>query len=186
MEIIHEIKGVQVTQFPTVAAALLAGLGKGYAKKSSRLVSELLLLLTNDRPKQLGEELHAELDWRAEQLNYPLLQRGEAPEPYERTLALVAVEQELVVSDFYKALAEKKYHPADLNESMSYLSLTSRMVDIEVVFCLGKRFLDNTLQERRLLTRKSGGVIEFPLYYPHVTKLKRFYNVVAVREEETH
>lgn len=179
MDITYEVKGVEIVPFPTVAAALLAGLGKDYLQRPAPSFFEGLLSKRRGRKE---EQLQRELAWRKEQLNRPLSGAHEVLEPYQKTLALVSVGREIGVHAFYEALTAEKYYPANLNEGMAYLQCMAG-VDIETVFHLGKRFLDDALLERRLLTRRSDG-FEFVPYYPRMTKLKPFYHVVVVKEEK--
>lgn len=173
MKIEHEIVGVGITRYRTIAHALALIQGKHHLHDFSSFVLSTMRL---DRKKE--EDLPL-LDL----LHEPLRREYEGAETYEKTLALVSLEKEMLVQDFCKTLDERGYYPASTSESASYLlALMHRGTRAYPLFHLGTAIRDEKFQEYRLLMREDDK-IEFIPFYPATTKLKAYYLIVAVKKE---
>lgn len=173
MNIEHEIVGVSVIRCRTIAHALALTQGKHHLHDlSAFILGTMRLDRRSERDLALLNILHE-----------PLWRDYEGAEEYEKTLALVSLEKEMLVPDFRKALGELGYYPASMSESASFLmALMHRGTKAYPVFHLGTAIRDEKFQEYRLLVRE-GGVTEFIPFYPAATKLKAYYLIVAVKKE---
>lgn len=173
MNIGHEIVGVSVFRYRTVAHALVPT----QRKHHPRDLAALVLGMTRLNKQNQGDPALLSV------LQEPLWQGYEGAKGYERTLALVSLEKEMLVPDFRRALDERGYYPASMSESASYLiALMRRGTEAYPVFHLGTVIRDEKFREYRLLVRE-GGVTEFVPFYPATTKLKAYYLIVAVKKE---
>ena len=173
MNIEHEIDGISVTRYPTIAHALALTQGKHHLHDLPAFI------LSTMRLDRRSEEDLALLNI----LHEPLWRDYEGAEGYEKTLALVSLGKEMLIPDFRKALDEQGYYPASMSESASYLvTLMHQGTRAYPVFHLGTAIRDEKFREYRLLVRE-GGVTEFIPFYPAATKLKAYYLIVAVKKE---
>lgn len=173
MNIEHEIAGIKVIRYRTVAHALALTQGKHHLHD---LPAFILSTMRLDRRSEEGLAL-------LNILHEPLWQDYEGAGEYEKTLALVSLEKEMLIRDFCKAIGEQGYYPASMSESASYLvALMHSGTRAYPVFHLGTAIRDEKFREYRLLVRE-GGVTEFIPFYPAATKLKAYYLVVAVKKE---
>lgn len=172
---IEHMENVRVVRHHTEAEAVIAGLGKHALNGvSNRILSLLHLERTDPAERELAEVLRS-----------PLWREYEGEPVYDRTCALVSLEGDMGVHEFYEELAEKDYFPASVSEGMSYLPvLSANKIEVETVFHLGTATFvgEHNEKERRLLTRKQGSVELIPFY--HATRLKPHYHIVVVRKAE--
>ena len=171
MRIEHEIKDVKVVRYGSIADALSPLYGKGsYEKQRTDIVGSLM-----------SGELHV-VHPHIRALHERLSRVHEGEPTYRRTCALVTLEREWKVREFYDALADREYYPAGVSEGVSYLLLLkSHKAITGSVAHLGTRILDEQFREQRLLTKEDGNVELIPVYGE--TKLKPYYRVVVVKKE---
>lgn len=168
MKIEYEIQDVKVIRRRTIAEALALHPDVYHLDMFSGLLSGDFLVKNPSSPEALYK---------------PLLQEHEGEEVYWRTCALATLGEEWRVSEFYQALRGKGYYPAGMSESSAYLSaLKERGVEVSTIIHLGTCIIDDTCREQRLLTRGNTKVELVPWYT--ATKLKSYYHVVVVKEEE--
>lgn len=173
MKIEYEIKNVKVVRHHTIAEALTMGLGNRLTDNLFRFVRDLL---RQSRSLDEKEEL-------IEVLGEPLLKEYEGKKTYERTIALVSLDKEIGIREFYQELAKGEYYPASVSEGMSYLPiLASDGVRIDAVLHLGTFLRNEEYIEQRLLTRKNGSAA-LVAFHPTM-KLKPYYRIIVVKAEK--
>ena len=173
MKIEHEMKSVRIVRHHTIADALMVGLSKyPLDGLSNRIFSALHL----NKPTVAEQEL-------AEMLYQPLWREYEGETVYERTLALISLDMEIGVHEFYQELVKNDCYPASFSEGMSYLPvLVASDVMIDAVLHLGTSLRDEKWMEYRLLTREKGNVELIHFY--SAMKLKSYYRTIVVKEEK--
>lgn len=174
MKIEHETPGVLVVRHSTPAEAIAASMGKPFVKSTSELVLSRLHL---DRQSRREQDI-------ADLLREPLAKDYEGEVMYERTLALVSLEKEIGIPEFFQEVIQKGYYPGSFSEGMSYFPiLASHGIIVDALFHLGL-ILRIRKMEWRLLMRGNGSMELIP-FFP-ITKLKPFYRLVVVKAEKPH
>ena len=174
MKIEHELPDIAVVRFRTIAEALIASSGTHHLNDLSVRVLNTLHLNRQSKAEAVVLEV----------LHQPLVAMYEDVSEYRRTLAVVSLEKEMNLNDFFQALNESNYYPASMSESVSYLrALRGRGVNVSPIFHLGTFILDDQYREQRLLVRDNGTVELVPSY--PMTKLKAYYWIVVVKKERS-
>lgn len=173
MKIEYEIKNVKVVRHHTIAEALTMGLGNRLTDNLFRFIRDLLRQSRSlDERKELIEVL-----------SEPLSKEYEGKKTYERTIALVSLDKEIKIREFYQELAKSEYYPASVSEGMSYLPiLASSGVRVDALFHLGTFFRNEEYIEQRLVTRRNGSAALIA-FHPTM-KLKPYYHIIVVKNEQ--
>ena len=171
MKIEHEVTGVRVVRKNTIAETLTSYLNGRFSGAHPYLfLSKLFSRKSLEERLDLSSVLYG-----------PLWKEYEGERAYERTFALVSLDMETDIREFYREVCEAGYYPASISEGLSFaLVLSARSIDVDPMFHLGTVLFSREYVEQRLLTKKNGEC-EIVALYP-TTKLKPHYKIAVLKK----